>query len=67
MEPFMRLTSYTFLCGYKFTERLSGSLGGSYSLSNQSSQTITSEYNYYSIKPQSYLSDHRKIVSVTGV
>ncbi len=35
--------------GYKFTERLSSSLGGSYSLSNQSSQTITSKYNYYSI------------------
>jgi opacity protein-like surface antigen len=35
--------------GYKFTERLSSSLGGNYSLSNQTSQTIASKYNYYSI------------------
>jgi hypothetical protein len=35
--------------GYKFTERLSSSLGGSYSLSDQTSQTIASKYNYYSI------------------
>jgi hypothetical protein len=36
---------------YNFTERLSGSLGAGYSLSNQSSQSISSEYNYYSINP----------------
>jgi hypothetical protein len=35
--------------GYRFTERLSSSLGGNYSLSNQSSQTIASKYNYYNI------------------
>jgi hypothetical protein len=34
---------------YNFTERLSGALGGAYSLSNQSSQNISSEWNYYSI------------------
>ncbi len=36
---------------YDFTERLSGSLGGAYSLSNQSSQQINSEWNYYSVSP----------------
>jgi hypothetical protein len=35
--------------GYRFTERLSSSLGGSYYLSNQSSQTVGSKYNYYNI------------------
>jgi hypothetical protein len=34
---------------YNFTERLSGSLSGGYSLSNQSSQTINSEWNYYNV------------------
>jgi hypothetical protein len=34
---------------YRFTERLSGSLSGNYSLSNQSSQDISSQYNYYNI------------------
>lgn len=34
---------------YSFTEKLSGSLAGWYSLSNQSSQNLNSEWNYYSI------------------
>jgi hypothetical protein len=38
--------------GYKITERLTGNLSASYSLSNQSSQNISSEYNYYNINPQ---------------
>ena len=38
-------------CAYNFTERLRGSLSGGYSLSNQSSQTINSEYNYYNLSP----------------
>jgi hypothetical protein len=38
-------------CNYIFTERLRGSLSGSYTLSNQSSQTINSEYNYYNLSP----------------
>jgi hypothetical protein len=37
--------------GYNITERLSAALHGSYSLSNQSSQNISSEYNYYNISP----------------
>jgi hypothetical protein len=36
---------------YKFTERLSASLSGNYSLSNQSSQDISSEWNYYNVSP----------------
>jgi uncharacterized protein (PEP-CTERM system associated) len=36
---------------YNFTERLSGSLNGSYSLSNQSSQILASEWNYYNFGP----------------
>jgi hypothetical protein len=36
---------------YNFTERLSATLSGAYSLSNQSSQNISSEYNYYNIGP----------------
>jgi hypothetical protein len=38
-------------CGYNFTERLKGSLIGGYSLSNQTSQTVTSQYNYYNLSP----------------
>jgi opacity protein-like surface antigen len=37
--------------GYNFTERLRGRLSGTYSLSNQSSQTISSKYNYFNISP----------------
>lgn len=36
---------------YRFTERLSGSLNGAYSLSNQTSQNLNSEYNYYNVSP----------------
>jgi hypothetical protein len=36
---------------YNFTERFSGTLSGSYSLSNQASQTIGSEWNYYNVSP----------------
>lgn len=38
-------------CTYNFTERLSGGLSAGYSLSNQSSQTVSSEYNYYNFSP----------------
>jgi hypothetical protein len=34
---------------YNFTERLSGALSAWYSLSNQASQNISSEWNYYAI------------------
>lgn len=37
--------------GYNFTERLKGSLSGSYSLSTQSSQSINSQFNYYNVSP----------------
>ncbi|MFZ5448952.1 MAG: hypothetical protein ACOZFS_09995 [Thermodesulfobacteriota bacterium] len=36
---------------YDFTERLSGFVSGSFSLSNQSSQILASEYNYYNVSP----------------
>jgi hypothetical protein len=39
-------------CSYNITERLRANLGGSYSLSNQASQTITNKYNYYNVSPQ---------------
>ncbi|MGA9754705.1 MAG: hypothetical protein WBV23_06145 [Desulfobaccales bacterium] len=39
-------------CGYNITERLSGTLNGSYSLSDQTSQNISSKYNYYNVGPQ---------------
>jgi hypothetical protein len=39
-------------CAYNFTERLTASLRGDYFLSNQSGQTISSEYNYYNISPR---------------
>ena len=38
-------------CGYNFTERLRGGLNGSYSLSNQTSQNVNSQYNYYNLSP----------------
>jgi hypothetical protein len=45
-------TNQLFLsCAYNFTERLRGGLSGSYSMSNQTSQTITSRYNYYNLSP----------------
>ena len=46
---FMRL--YASLA-YNFTERLTGTLGGSYSISTQASQTYNSTYNYYSVTAQ---------------
>ncbi|MHB9073716.1 MAG: outer membrane beta-barrel protein [Desulfobaccales bacterium] len=36
---------------YNITEKLSASLSGGYSLSNQSSQDISSEWNYYTVTP----------------
>jgi hypothetical protein len=36
---------------YNITEKLSAGLNAGYSLSNQSSQDISSEYNYYSVSP----------------
>ncbi|MGB8992824.1 MAG: outer membrane beta-barrel protein [Desulfobaccales bacterium] len=42
---------FSLSCAYNFTERLSGSLSGGYSLSNQSSQNVSSEYNYYNLSP----------------
>jgi hypothetical protein len=36
---------------YNFTEKLDGTLSGGYSLSNQSSQNISSEWNYYNVSP----------------
>jgi len=36
---------------YNFTERMRGSLTGSYSLSNQTGQSINSQYNYYVVSP----------------
>lgn len=36
---------------YTITERLTAAVSGYYSLSNQSSQNLSSEYNYYSISP----------------
>jgi hypothetical protein len=36
-------------CNYNFTERLRAGLNGAYTLSNQSSQAINSEYNYYNL------------------
>ena len=38
--------------GYTFTERLTGTLGGSYSLSTQASQTNNLDYNYYTVTAQ---------------
>jgi hypothetical protein len=35
--------------GYTFTERLTGTLGGSYSLSSQASQANNLDYNYYTV------------------
>jgi len=42
---------YTSL-SYNFTERLSGTLGGSYSLSTQASQADSLDFNYYSVNAQ---------------
>jgi hypothetical protein len=41
-----------FSCAYNFSERLSAGLKGSYSLSNLSGQSGSSEYNYYDVRPE---------------
>jgi hypothetical protein len=41
-----------FGLAYNFTERLRGGLSGTYSLSTQSSQSVSSQYNYYNFSPQ---------------
>jgi hypothetical protein len=49
------VTNYNRLYGllrYNFTERLSGTLGGDYSLTTQASQTNDLDYNYYNINTQ---------------
>ena len=38
--------------GYNFTERLTGTLGGDYSLSTQASQANNLDYNYYNVNAQ---------------
>jgi hypothetical protein len=45
-------TSLNASLGYDFTERLVGTLGGSYSLSTQASQTDSLNYNYYNVSAQ---------------
>ena len=49
------VTNFTRLyasLGYNFTERLTGTLGGTYSLSTQASQTNNLDYNYYNVTAQ---------------
>jgi hypothetical protein len=49
------VTNFTRLyasLGYNFTERLTGTLGGSYSLSSQASQANNLDYNYYNVTAQ---------------
>jgi hypothetical protein len=46
------VTNFTRLyasMGYTFTERLSGSLGGSFSVSSQASGNTNADYNYYDV------------------
>ena len=49
------VTNFTRLnasLGYTFTERLTGTLGGSYSLSSQASQENNLDYNYHNVTAQ---------------
>ena len=46
------VTALSLGMNYQFTEKLTGSLGGSYSLSSQSSSTSQNRNNYYNVGPQ---------------
>jgi len=48
----VNFTRFSASMAYNFTERLAGTLGGSYSLSSQASQTQDLENNYYSVNAQ---------------
>jgi hypothetical protein len=47
-----QVNALSLAINYQFTQRLSGSLGGSYSLSSQSSNTTQNQNNYYTVGPQ---------------
>ena len=46
------VTALSLGMNYQFTEKLTGSLGGSYSLSSQSSNSGQNQNNYYTVGPQ---------------
>lgn len=48
----VNFTRFYASLAYNITERLNGTLGGSYSLSSQASQTQNQENNYYSVNAQ---------------
>ena len=52
---------------YKFTERLTGSLGGGYSLSTQSSNRSQNRNQWFERQFPVVISDHRKINRLIGV
>jgi len=47
-----QVNALSLAMNYQFTEKLTGSLGGSYSLSSQSSNTTENRNNYYSVGPK---------------
>jgi hypothetical protein len=47
-----QVNALSLAMNYQFTEKLTGSLSGSYSLSSQSSNTTQNRNNYYSVGPQ---------------
>jgi hypothetical protein len=51
---------------YLFTERLTGSLGGSYSLSTQSSNRNQNQNNYYTVGPQLSYQITEKLTAASG-
>jgi hypothetical protein len=51
---------------YNFTEKLTGSLGGSYSLSSQSSNTSQNQNNYYTVGPQLSYQITEKLTASSG-
>jgi hypothetical protein len=58
------VTALSLGMNYQFTEKLTGSLGGSYSLSSQSSSTSQNRNNYYTVGPQlNYLITERLTAS----
>jgi hypothetical protein len=60
------VTALSLGMNYQFTEKLTGSLGGSYSLSSQSSSTSQNRNNYYTVGPQlNYLITERLTASST--
>ncbi len=61
-----QVNALSLAMNYQFSEKLTGSLGGSYSLSSQSSNTSQNQNNYYTVGPQLSYQITEKLTASSG-